>query len=490
MSTKVRSSRDPLEAILRRDLLAFTQRCFTHLHPGTVFHRNWHHEALSYELERVLAGENNRLIINVQPRSLKSLFGSIALPAFVLGRNPQRRILCASYSQDLAVKLGSDFRKIVEADWYRSAFRPKPPVKNTETEYQTPRGGFRYTTSVGGTLTGRGGDIITVDDPLSASEAMSKTTRDRTNAWFTGTLLPRLDDKSVGAIIVIMQRLHQDDLSGYLLEQGGWTHLKLPAIAPTDMEVAISATKKHFWRVGTPLHETRESLRVLESLKRQLGTDFFNPQYLQETAPEAGNLLKREWLRRSDVTPVRQQGDEIIQSWDTAMKATDTSDYSVCLTFLVVNKNQYHLIDLYRGRLEFPELSKLVVSHAQRYQANPILIEDRSSGTSLIQQAKANGLQGVIPMKSSSDKASRMYGQTPKLEAGSLHLPKTAPWLDDFLTEYLAFPKSRHDDQIDALSQFLEWRANRESGLFEYDFGFDDPAIPTPDFILHRFGRG
>lgn len=487
---KVPSMRGTFQAILRQDFPAFAQKCFTELNQTTAFHRNWHHEALAYEFERILSGEIKRLIINVPPRSLKSLFGSISLPAYELGKNPGRKIVCTSYSQELALKHASDFRRIVDSEWYRATFRARPPARNTEVEYQTEIGGFRYTTSVGGTLTGRGGDILIVDDPMSAADAMSKTSREKVNDWFVGTLLPRLDDKSNGAIVVIMQRLHQDDLSGFLLEQGGWTHLNLPAIAAADTEVAISATNKHIWKAGIPLHGAREPLSVLDGLKRQLGTDFFNAQYQQAPVPAEGNLLKREWLRCFEVIPARREGDEVVQSWDTAMKAKDTSDYSVCLTFLVRNKNQYFLIDLYRSRPEFPELTRLVTSHAQRHQATAILIEDRVSGTSLIQQARANGLSGVIPMQPTADKLSRMYVQSPKLEAGSLFLPKSASWLGDFVTEYLAFPKSRHDDQVDALSQFLEWRAGREYSVFECDWGLDDPGAPSPDLFLYRLGRG
>ena len=151
---------------------------------------------------------------------------------------------------------------------------PTIPVKNTENEYQTSKGGFRYATSVGGTLTGRGGEIVIIDDALSASEAMSKVSREKANDWFTGTLSSRLDDKSKGAIIVIMQRLHQEDLSGHLLEQGGWDHLNLPAIAPADMEIPISASKNSVWNADLQLDEVREPLPVLDRLRQILGTDF------------------------------------------------------------------------------------------------------------------------------------------------------------------------------------------------------------------------
>jgi predicted phage terminase large subunit-like protein len=487
MKTKAPSKENVFRALMRENVLAFTEKAFVELNPTTVFHRNWHHQALAYHLQRILDGRTKRLLINVAPRSLKSLFASIAFPAFGLGRNPALKFICMSYSQDLAIKHASDFRRIVGSDWYRQTFGAKPPIKDTEGEYLTSSGGFRYTTSVGGTLTGRGGDILIVDDPLSAADAMSKISRDKVNEWFTGTLMSRLDDKSRGAIVVIMQRLHPDDLSGVLLEQGGWTHVNLPAIAPADTEIPISATKGHICKAGTPLHEAREPLSVLNDLKRQLGTDFFNAQYLQAPVAVEGNLLKREWLKWIDVLPTRQEGDEIVQSWDTAMKAKDTSDYSVCLTFLVRNKNQYFLIDLYRDRPEFPELVRLVPSHAQHHHATAILIEDRVSGTSLIQQARANGLSGVIPMQPTTDKISRIYIQSPQLEGGSLFLPRSAPWLENLLAEYLAFPKGRYDDQIDALSQFLEWRAIRQNSLFECDWGFDDAAVPSADFFLRSF---
>lgn len=198
---------------------------------------------------------------------------------------------------------------------------------------------------------------------------------------------------------------------------------------------------------------------------------------MQDPVPPGGNMLKSEWLREYERVPAPQSDDQIVQSWDTAMKATETSDYSVCLTFRICNKNQYYLIDVYRGRPEFPELAKVVCRHAQLFQARAILIEDKGSGISLIQTVRKGGLQCVLPMSPSKDKETRLLGQTPKLECGSLFLPRSAPWLADFVEEYLAFPKGRHDDQIDALSQFLEWLRNREDEVFEFDFGCDDDVL-------------
>jgi hypothetical protein len=205
------------DAILRLDFRTFAQKCFVELNPGTRWEDNWHIDAICHRLDRVRLGQDARLILNGPPRSLKSQIGSVAFPAFCLGKNPSLKFICASYSQELAAKHASDFRRIIEAGWYKRAFQTKPLLKNSENEVQTHAGGFRLATSVGGTLTGRGGDIIIVDDPLNAADAHSKTARDAVNAWFSTSLYSRLNHQGKDAIIVIMQRLHPADLTGYLL---------------------------------------------------------------------------------------------------------------------------------------------------------------------------------------------------------------------------------------------------------------------------------
>jgi predicted phage terminase large subunit-like protein len=475
-----------VSALCRKDFLSFAAKCFGHIYPGKELVRNWHHEAIAYQLMRIIEGKTTNLIINVPPRSLKSFFVSVVFPAYLLGIRPSFRIVCASYSQDLSIPLAVEFRKIVESDWYKKLFNVAPPIKNTDAEYHTAVGGTRYTTSVGGTLTGRGGDLIIIDDPLNGIEAYSKPAREKVIGWFTGTAGSRLDDKRTGAIIVVMQRLHQDDLTDFLVQQGGWDQLKLPAVAPADLDIEIGWRKAHHWKGGTALEEVREPLPVLARLKRQFGLYAFNAQYLQEPLPPTGNMLKDHWLRYVDVLPSPQSGDQIVQSWDTAMKASDANDYSVCETFRVRNKNEFYLIDVFRDRIEFPDLVRKVVELSSRFLANAILIEDRVSGTSLIQEAKRRGVQSVMGIAPSSDKLSRMMAQTPKLEAGSLILPRSAPWQADFKSEYLGFPSGQYDDQMDALSQFLEWRGKRENDIFNFDFGKDDDErAPDPDQLLY-----
>ena len=484
------------DAIYRSDFLAFAQASFALLNPQREFEPNWHHEAIAQTL-LLSNGQKTRKYINAPPRSLKSFLMSIAWPAFKLGHDPTHKFLCASYSLDLACSLGGQCRKLMQSDWYCGLFDTRLS-KVTDHELVTCKGGSRIATSVGATLTGLGGDTLIVDDPLNANEAYSEISRKAANKWFFGTLMLRLNDKKAGAIFVVCQRLHQDDLTGLLIEKG-WDGLVLPAIAPRDTTLQVG-NWKHFWKEGEPL-QAREPLEVIEDLKRQITAAVFAAHYMQDPAPEAGTLLKRGWLKWYDVRPVRQSGDQILQSWDTAIKVKPTNDYSVCLTFLVRNNNEYYLLDVWRDKVEFPELCTAVARKAQEYKPNAILIEDQASGSPLIAHCQHLGMTGIIGKRSTVDKKDRMNGETAKLQAGSLILPKSAPWLDEFLIEYLAFPGGKHDDQMDALSQFLNWRTTaEEQGYLIADWGREDGnsgggggagggGAPSPEEMLGLLGR-
>ena len=221
-----------LDALYRRQLSAFTARCFAEVNGGQAFDQNWHIDALTWHLTQVANGSIKRLLITLPPRSLKSLSASVAFPAWVLGHDPSRRIVCVSYASDLAVELANKTRQIIASDWYKRLFLSTrvDPRKDTETEVRTTKGGYRLSTTVGGSLTGRGGSIIIIDDPMKAADANSDVARNKTNNWFDQTLLTRLDNKKDDAIILVMQRLHVDDLAGHVLKLGGWTHLN-PAIS-------------------------------------------------------------------------------------------------------------------------------------------------------------------------------------------------------------------------------------------------------------------
>jgi hypothetical protein len=202
-----------LRAYLRNDLYAFVQKVFETVNPGVTFSRNWSTEAVAHALQKVASGATTRLIINIPPRNLKSICTSVALPAFLLGHNPTKKVICVSYSDDLAAKFSNDCRAVMRAAWYQQTF-PRTRIdkaKDTESEVRTTERGYRLATSVGGTLTGRGGDIIIIDDPIKPQDAQSKSVREKTIQWYENTLLSRLDDKVHGSIVIVMQRLHLDD---------------------------------------------------------------------------------------------------------------------------------------------------------------------------------------------------------------------------------------------------------------------------------------
>jgi len=444
--------------ILRRDLTSFILRSFQTVAPGIAYRHNWHIELIADRLVAVFGGRITRLIITVPPRSLKSLCASVAFPAWVLGHDPAHRIICASYGVDLALKHARDCRHILDSHWYHEVF-PRTRLnrkKTAEDEFETTGGGYRISTSLGGTLTGRGGNVLIVDDPIKPQDALSPARRKSVTEWFEGTLYSRLDDKRRDAIIVIMQRVHVDDLVGHLLAKGGWRHINLAAIATSPERFALADGRVFTRSVGDALHPDREPLAVLDDIRATVGSYHFEAQYQQAPAPEQGNLVKWSWFRRYAEIPFAEPGDRIVQSWDTAMTAHDGSDWSACVT-AALRGNDIYVIDVFRERLDFPSLKARIYALKQEFAAHDVVIEDKGSGTGLIQQLKSEGQLRPIGFAPEGSKADRMAAQSAGIEAGYVLLPEQAPWLEVFRGEMLAFPHGKHDDQVDAFSQLLGW---------------------------------
>ncbi len=359
---------------------------------------------------------------------------------------------------------------VVENPWYQRIFPQTriDPKKNTETEVMFTRGGYRLATTVGGTLTGRGGDIIIIDDPIKAQDALSKPLRRRVVEWFDTTLLSRLDDKEKGVIIVVMQRLHPDDLVAHLLARGGWVHLNLPAIAEAPQTIAIGPGLTKQRAIGDLLHPEREPRALLERIKENMGTYAFAAQYQQAPVPPEGNLVRGDWFRRYTELPDPAEIILRVWSWDTASKASELSDYSVGTLWYVVG-SRYYLVRVVRRRLDFPSLERLIIDCAAAEPGAQVLIEDKASGTQLIQDLCQKGTLYPIAILPEADKVTRMAAQSAKIEAGQVFLPEQAPWLEDFQNEVLAFPHGAHDDQVDSMSQFLAWVTNRTNEIDDWN---------------------
>lgn len=470
-----------LRAATRNDFYAFSRRAFQVVSPGAPLLANWHLQALAYELEQCRLGNTKRLIINMPPRHCKSIFGSVALPAFILGHDPKQTVLCASYSQALAGKFSRDCRAVMEQPWYREAFPTRlSSEKNTEGEFLTTERGFRLATSVTGTLTGRGANFVIVDDPLNAAEANSANARNRVNDWFDKALLSRLDDQKTGVVIVIMQRLHIDDLTGHLLETAGrWRHVSFPAIAEEGRGYRTGHEMAHFRKTGAILHPDHLPESELERIAAELGSTAFSAQYQQQPVPADSDHFKWDWIQFFKAQPDRPEGARVIQSWDTASSPGSTGDYSVCTTWLAVRKHNY-LLDVKRGRWAYPELKQLLIAHAKAWSPQSILIENSSNGRSLIQDLRDWGPSGITSVTAKDNKESRFYAVTSLIEAGEVFMPEDAPWLADVRQELLTFPGGKHDDIVDSISQYLNWiRKNR---LAVADVAnMEGPKLFTPD---------
>ncbi len=431
------------------------------------------------QLEKIRQGKIKRLIITVPPRSLKTTLATVAFPAYVLGHDPTKKIICASYSQDLSSKHANDFRAILRSDWYLHAF-PGTQIsaeKDTESETMTTKRGGRLATSVGGTLLGRGGNLFLLDDPVKPEEALSEAARAKALQWIENTMLTRLNSKRDDAIVLVMQRLHEEDPAGVFLQKGGWEHLNLPAIAEQFEQIPIQAGKFHIRNIGDVLDPIREPADVLQQLKADMGTMAFSAQYQQNPMPIEGNLIKKGWLRYYDGSIEKQRGDLTVISWDTAQKETEIADYSVATVWLV-RKEHCYLIELVREKFDFPRLRRAVLDLKQRYPGATTLIEDRGSGTSLIQELRHSHAT-VIPIKAANDKPTRLFTTQPMFESGSVFFPRTAPWLQELVRELLSFPSVRHDDQVDSISQALNWI--REHRMRRRTISVFGPMIVTVD---------
>ena len=323
--------------ILRNDFCAFLHRAFLELNPRARFAPNWHIEVLAAKLEDVRLGKCKRLIVNLPPRHLKSHVAAIAFPAWLLGHDPAIQILSISYGQELSDKLARDCRALITSHFYQSLFATRLSAeRNAVAEFETTEGGYRLSTSIQGVVTGRGADVIIVDDPMKADDALSDARRQAVNDWYDNTLRSRLNRQDEGAIIIIMQRLHADDLVAHLQETESWDVLSLPAIAERD-------ERYHFMtpygeriihrKTGEVLHPGLLPASTLEGLRRSMTEYNFAAQYQQDPQPPAGLIVKRKWLKFYSEEDKPDRFDQIVQSWDTASKVTELSSFSVCTTW-------------------------------------------------------------------------------------------------------------------------------------------------------------
>jgi predicted phage terminase large subunit-like protein len=295
--------------------------------------------------------------------------------------------------------------------------------------------------------------LIIIDDPIKLGDAMSDAVRERVIEWYRSTLLSRGDDKSETRIVVVMQRVHQNDLVGYLQEQGGFEVLNLPAIAQRSETYDLGSGRSYTRLQGELLHPAHESVDTLIELKREMGPIAFSAQYQQAPIPPGGTIIKRKWLTTYDYVGI-QPGDRIVISWDIALSEMDSADYAACVVLLIRNE-VFFIIEVVRGRFPFETLKRKILDLKKRYHPSTLLIEESAISLGLIQSLREQSIN-VTTYKPDTDKRARLIAQTDVFAGGSVRLPQRASWLEEFVAELLAFPAG-HDDQVDALTQGLAW---------------------------------
>lgn len=443
------------------------------LWPATPFQDNWHLGAICEHLEAVANGQIRRLVINMPFRMLKSTIVSQAFPAWDWASTPSRQYLTASYSSDLATRDAVDARRIIESAGYQTAYGDRFKLttdQNVKSRYENDKRGARTITSTDSQGTGFGGDIRIVDDPVSAKKADSAVAIAGSIEWWKGTMATRANDPATGAAIIVHQRLNARDLSGYVLaEETGWQHLLLPmrwneALRRTT---SIGYTDPRT-TTGELLHPARMPESVVAELEKGLGKYHTDAQMQQAPESRGGVIFKRSDWKFYRALP---ELDEVAISVDCTFKDLETSDYVAIQAWGRKGANHY-LLRRVKEHLNYAATVVAVRAMAAMFpQAIAVLIEDKANGSAVIDSISGE-VGGVLAINPEGGKVPRAYSMQPEHEAGNIYLPdpSLAPDIETFLAEASAFPAGQHDDEVDAMTQYVNWarKRTRMGGLYEW----------------------
>ena len=447
----------------RKSLLNFT------LYTKPDYQVNWHHRVLCNELDKLVTGENKRLMVFMPPRNGKSELGSRRFPAYVLGKDPNAQIISTSYSADLSSRMNRDVQRIIDSEEYYKVF-PETTlsqsnrradikgkyIRNSDIFEIVGHNGIYKSAGIGGGITGMGLSYGIIDDPIkNRKDAESKTIRESVWDWYTSTFYTRLEKGA--RVLIIMTRWHEDDLAGRLLklaeedpEADQWKVINYPAIAEDPL------SDEDPREIGEALWPEKYSVKDLKKIKAAVGTYEWSALFQQRPSPSEGNILNRGWWQYYKSLP--SSFDEYIQSWDCAFKDSDDSDYVVGQVWARKGANKY-LIDQVRGKMDLPSTIQAVRSLSAKWpQARAKLIEDKANGPAVIQMLK-NEIPGMLPVNPDGGKVARASAASPEVEAGNVYLPdpSIAAWVHDFVEETAAFPNGLHDDMVDCFSQALNY---------------------------------
>ena len=452
----------------KQSLSKFIENAWHVLEPAKKYLHNWHTDYICEHLELARRGELNKIIINVPPGYMKSLNVTVCFPAWVWANSPDKRFISMSYSASLSTDHSIKRRNLIESEWFQEGWGDRvkfAPGENLKTFYTNTMKGFMYSTSVGGTLTGKHADFLIFDDPHNPKETESEVQRQRAIDFAISTASTRFTDKKKGVIIIVMQRLHEKDLTGYYLEEGGYTHLKLPAVCDEPQKLIFPISSRVVEREqGDLLWPEREDQSVIEDMKIRLGPYHFAGQYQQRPAPREGGMIKAGELKPLYAIPPYKYS---IWYWDLAMKITKKGSYVAGMKMAAINGG-YCILKVVRKKMTYVDTKSEILMQFNSDPTNAVLIEDKANGPAVLSDLQMERIPILADNPGGLGKESRLDLELPMVRAGKVFYLSGEPWEADFLNEALLFPNSADSDQVDCLSGCLRFfRTNKTMSVVE-----------------------
>jgi predicted phage terminase large subunit-like protein len=468
---------------LENNLALFVREAWKQINPGRQFKWSWHYDLICEYLTLVYERKIRRLILNVPPRSAKTTFATICFPCWVWAKEPSHEFLCACHSRDLATDFSVARRNLVLSQWYQELWGKKFQLsedRNLAIQFNNDRQGRMIATSTGSGAEGKGGDTAILDDPMSSEQSLSDSERYTANRWVNNTLKQRLNDPSNAAIIVIMQRLHEMDTTGFITSEdppGTWTHLVLPLVAEKDEEWVFPISGRMVTRKkGEVLQPDRFTPDVVE--EKQRNRLVFAGQYQQRPAPLEGNMIKRvDIMYYGGKDPLTGEADEPLPAVggvanpvfdrtfitvDAAFKDLKTCDY-VAIGVISTRKRKRFVRNVVNAHLDLDGTVKEIRNQRKLYpEAQAIIVEDKANGPAVVQALKKD-LTGVIEIEPQGGKVARVFAVAPEWQAHDWYVDRNAAWAEPFVQQLTMFPTAAHDDMVDMMSQAGIWLGGNTS---------------------------
>jgi predicted phage terminase large subunit-like protein len=492
-------------------LYEFVKQSWHVVEPGIPFVPSWHIQEICEHLESVSAGEITRLLINIPPRHSKSTITSVMWPAWEWLTSPEQKFLCASYSGSLSIRDNLKTRRLIQSPWYQERWGRMFALagdQNAKQRFENNKTGYRLATSVGGTATGEGGSRLLLDDPHSAQAAQSDVIRNSDLDWFDMVWSTRLNNPKKDAMVTIMQRLHEKDISGHIIDDiGGWEHICIPAEWDGVKRSTVLGSYDPRQKVGELICPDRFGDKEIDNLKKLLGQYGVAGQLQQNPSPADGGILKTKYFEMWPADEGLPPFEYILQSYDCAFTEKSTGDPTACTVWAIFThkgERNVMLIDAWDEHLSYPDLRKRAIKdwgteyggitkdspYSRARRPDRILVEAKASGQSLIQDLRLAKVPVIGYNPGNADKISRAHQASPTLELGLIWIPESGKnkghfvsWAQGFIKQLEKFPVAEHDDYVDTFSQAIIYLKN--DGWFELPKAkdIDEPRIKPKEYV-------